>query len=124
MSTTKPSGWKSLPFYRDGVELERLKDMRISKATKQYVFDEEGTQYLDCFNGVAHVGHCHPQVRLLNETFLTEPICQCQNCIEKIIILFNFLKDFGMRSRLTCFNRIKENIVCLRNDIYSFLLDL
>ena len=36
--------------------------MRISKATKQYVYDEKGNKYIDCFNGVAHVGHCHPQV--------------------------------------------------------------
>ena len=26
------------------------------------MYDEEGTQYLDCINNVAHVGHCHPHV--------------------------------------------------------------
>ncbi|KAM4678346.1 5-phosphohydroxy-L-lysine phospho-lyase [Discoglossus pictus] len=26
------------------------------------MFDEEGRQYLDCINNVAHVGHCHPAV--------------------------------------------------------------
>jgi len=46
----------------DETTAERLKDMKIAKASKQYVFDEEGNKYLDCFNGVAHVGHCHPQV--------------------------------------------------------------
>ena len=57
------SGWKKVPFFSDGSQqFERLKDTRIAKAAKQYVFDEEGTKYLDCFNGVAHVGHCHPQV--------------------------------------------------------------
>ena len=28
----------------------------------QYLFDEEGRQYLDAYNNVAHVGHCHPRV--------------------------------------------------------------
>ena len=64
MSASSSSyNWKNLPFYRDGEsKAERLKDMKIAKASKQYVFDEEGNKYLDCFNGVAHVGHCHPQV--------------------------------------------------------------
>ena len=60
---SEPIGWKKVPFFSDGSQqFERLKDTRIAKASKQYVFDEEGTKYLDCFNGVAHVGHCHPQV--------------------------------------------------------------
>jgi len=42
--------------------VEKMKEMKISRASKQYVYDDEGTQYLDCFIGVAHVGHCHPQV--------------------------------------------------------------
>ena len=28
----------------------------------QYLFDDEGRQYLDAYNNVAHVGHCHPKV--------------------------------------------------------------
>ena len=60
---SESTGWKKVPFFSDGSQqFERLKDTRIAKASKQYVFDEEGTKYLDCFNGVAHVGHCHPQV--------------------------------------------------------------
>ena len=27
-----------------------------------WVFDESGKRYLDCYNNVPHVGHCHPQV--------------------------------------------------------------
>lgn len=60
------SNWKNLPILSDGT-IERLREMRIAKATKQYVFDDEGIKYLDCFNGVAHVGHCHPQVRSLTQ---------------------------------------------------------
>ena len=40
----------------------------------QYLYDDEGRRYLDAYNNVAHVGHCHPrvvaagieQMRLLN----------------------------------------------------------
>jgi 4-aminobutyrate aminotransferase-like enzyme len=28
----------------------------------QYLYDDEGRQYLDAYNNVAHVGHCHPKV--------------------------------------------------------------
>ena len=28
----------------------------------QYLYDEDGTEYLDAYNNVAHVGHCHPRV--------------------------------------------------------------
>jgi len=27
-----------------------------------WVFDAEGKRYLDCYNNVPHVGHCHPHV--------------------------------------------------------------
>ena len=28
----------------------------------QYLYDDEGRQYLDCVNNVSHVGHSHPAV--------------------------------------------------------------
>ena len=28
-----------------------------------YLYDDQGSEYLDCINNVAHVGHCHPEVR-------------------------------------------------------------
>jgi 4-aminobutyrate aminotransferase-like enzyme len=28
----------------------------------QYLYDEDGIEYLDAYNNVAHVGHCHPRV--------------------------------------------------------------
>ncbi|XP_071953045.1 5-phosphohydroxy-L-lysine phospho-lyase-like [Antedon mediterranea] len=48
--------------------------LKITRAEGQYMYDEQGTQYLDCINNVAHVGHSHPdvvdaavkQMRLLN----------------------------------------------------------
>jgi len=36
--------------------------LEIVRGNKQYVFDADGVQYLDCVNGTSHVGHCHPQV--------------------------------------------------------------
>ncbi|XP_007997703.3 ethanolamine-phosphate phospho-lyase [Chlorocebus sabaeus] len=36
--------------------------IKIVRARRQYMFDENGEQYLDCINNVAHVGHCHPEV--------------------------------------------------------------
>mmetsp|Transcript_25162 Transcript_25162/g.32554 ORF Transcript_25162/g.32554 Transcript_25162/m.32554 type:complete len:511 (+) Transcript_25162:32-1564(+) len=34
----------------------------IVKGHGPYLYDENGTEYLDCVNNVAHVGHCHPKV--------------------------------------------------------------
>lgn len=36
--------------------------IKIVRAEKQYMFDEENNRYLDCINNVAHVGHSHPAV--------------------------------------------------------------
>ncbi|KAI4904556.1 hypothetical protein NFI96_029624, partial [Prochilodus magdalenae] len=36
--------------------------VKILRARGQYLYDENGTQYLDCISNVQHVGHCHPAV--------------------------------------------------------------
>ena len=36
----------------------------IVRGEGQYLYDSDGRQYLDCCNNVAHVGHCHPKVKL------------------------------------------------------------
>ncbi|XP_074647167.1 5-phosphohydroxy-L-lysine phospho-lyase-like [Tubulanus polymorphus] len=36
--------------------------VKIVRASGQYMYDEDGNQYLDCINNVCHVGHCHPDV--------------------------------------------------------------
>ena len=38
------------------------KPLNIVRGSMQYLYDEEGRRYLDAYNNVAHVGHCHPQV--------------------------------------------------------------
>lgn len=74
--------------------------MKIAKATKQYVYDEEGTMYLDCFNGVAHVGHCHPQVRCQLESMSSICLlCAKENTYPKSYqrgLDFDFDSHFGL----------------------------
>ncbi|TTO95316.1 Ethanolamine-phosphate phospho-lyase [Bagarius yarrelli] len=36
--------------------------VKIVRARGQYLYDENGTQYLDCISNVQHVGHCHPSI--------------------------------------------------------------
>lgn len=36
--------------------------LNIVRGEMQYLYDDEGRRYLDVYNNVAHVGHCHPKV--------------------------------------------------------------
>ncbi|HRQ33249.1 MAG TPA: aminotransferase class III-fold pyridoxal phosphate-dependent enzyme, partial [Anaerolineales bacterium] len=36
--------------------------VKVVRGWMQYLFDEQGRKYLDAYNNVAHVGHCHPRV--------------------------------------------------------------
>ncbi|HEX6650437.1 MAG TPA: aminotransferase class III-fold pyridoxal phosphate-dependent enzyme, partial [Pyrinomonadaceae bacterium] len=38
------------------------KPLTIVRGSMQYLFDDEGRRYIDAYNNVAHVGHCHPKV--------------------------------------------------------------
>src|SRR5215213_4558770 len=38
------------------------KPLHIVRGAMQYLYDDEGRRYLDAYNNVAHVGHCHPKV--------------------------------------------------------------
>jgi 4-aminobutyrate aminotransferase-like enzyme len=38
------------------------KPLHIVRGSMQYLYDGEGRRYLDAYNNVAHVGHCHPKV--------------------------------------------------------------
>ena len=38
------------------------KPLNIVRGEMQYLYDDEGRRYLDVYNNVAHVGHCHPKV--------------------------------------------------------------
>lgn len=36
--------------------------LKIVRGKGQYMYDENGIEFLDCINNVAHVGHAHPEV--------------------------------------------------------------
>ena len=36
--------------------------LKIVRGSMQYLYDDEGREYLDAVNNVCHVGHCHPTV--------------------------------------------------------------
>jgi len=38
------------------------KPLNIVRGEMQYLYDDDGRRYLDAYNNVAHVGHCHPKV--------------------------------------------------------------
>src|ERR1051325_2774742 len=38
------------------------KPLNIVRGEMQYLYDDNGRRYLDAYNNVAHVGHCHPKV--------------------------------------------------------------
>ncbi|MGB3169257.1 MAG: aminotransferase class III-fold pyridoxal phosphate-dependent enzyme, partial [Rhodococcus sp. (in: high G+C Gram-positive bacteria)] len=38
------------------------KPLELVRGEGVYVYDADGTRYLDMYNNVASVGHCHPRV--------------------------------------------------------------
>ncbi len=36
--------------------------VKIVRGWMQYLYDEQGRKYIDAYNNVVHVGHCHPRV--------------------------------------------------------------
>ena len=36
--------------------------VHVVRGSMQYLFDETGKRYIDAYNNVPHVGHCHPRV--------------------------------------------------------------
>ena len=44
------------------VKLSYRNPVKIVRGWMQYLYDENGKKYLDAYNNVPHVGHCHPRV--------------------------------------------------------------
>ncbi len=44
------------------VRLSYREPVQMARGWKQYLFDESGRKYLDAYNNVPHVGHCHPKI--------------------------------------------------------------
>src|SRR3990172_587383 len=38
------------------------KPVHLVRGEGVWLYDSEGGRYLDCYNNVPHVGHCHPHV--------------------------------------------------------------
>ena len=49
-------------FLGKNLSVAYQKPLHIVRGEMQYLFDGEGRRYLDAYNNVAHVGHCHPKV--------------------------------------------------------------
>jgi 4-aminobutyrate aminotransferase-like enzyme/Ser/Thr protein kinase RdoA (MazF antagonist) len=44
------------------VSLAYRKPLKIVRGSMQYLYDDDEREYLDAYNNVPHVGHCHPRV--------------------------------------------------------------
>ncbi|MCZ6915563.1 MAG: aminotransferase class III-fold pyridoxal phosphate-dependent enzyme [Gemmatimonadetes bacterium] len=44
------------------LSLSYERPLEIVRGAMQYLYDDEGREYLDAVNNVCHVGHCHPRV--------------------------------------------------------------
>jgi 4-aminobutyrate aminotransferase-like enzyme/Ser/Thr protein kinase RdoA (MazF antagonist) len=44
------------------VSLSYREPVRAVRGWMQYLYDDEGRRYIDAYNNVPHVGHCHPRV--------------------------------------------------------------
>ena len=64
----------------------------VTKASMQYLYDEENRKYIDCISNVQHVGHCHPSVVESISTQLATSTCNVRfvsskltECAEEIL---------------------------------------
>jgi len=56
--------------------------LNITRAVKQYMYEANNMEYLDCCNSSAHVGHCHPQV-----------VCKGQQQMGKLVTAQGFVSE-------------------------------
>ncbi|MCB0197773.1 MAG: aminotransferase class III-fold pyridoxal phosphate-dependent enzyme, partial [Anaerolineae bacterium] len=63
---TEPSRAKTLAARKvntgGNLSLSYKKPLKIVRGWQQFLYDETGQRYLDVYNNVPHVGHCHPRV--------------------------------------------------------------
>jgi 4-aminobutyrate aminotransferase-like enzyme len=53
---------KRLKITGHNLSLGYKEPLKIVRGQMQYLFDDKGRKYLDAYNNVPHVGHCHPEV--------------------------------------------------------------
>ncbi|KAK2704160.1 ethanolamine-phosphate phospho-lyase-like [Artemia franciscana] len=49
--------------------------IHLARASKQYIYDTAGNEYLDASNNTAHVGHCHPHVVSAGQSQMARAAC-------------------------------------------------
>ena len=53
---------KRQEYFAANLGLSYNKPLKIVRGWMQYLFDEKGQKYLDAYNNVPHIGHCHPEI--------------------------------------------------------------
>ena len=68
-----------------------------SSQVKQYMYEANNVEYLDCCNSSAHVGHCHPQVEFVfRKQFLQtafQVVCKGQQQMGKLVTAQGFVSE-------------------------------
>src|SRR5262249_20771867 len=63
---TAPTKTESLAARRDvighNLSIAYRDPVKIVRGWRQYLYDDEGRRFVDAYNNVPHVGHCHPRV--------------------------------------------------------------
>jgi len=49
-------------FVGGNISVGYRRPLQVVRGAMQYLFDESGRRYIDAYNNVPHVGHCHPRV--------------------------------------------------------------
>jgi 4-aminobutyrate aminotransferase-like enzyme len=49
-------------FVGGNISVGYRRPLQVVRGAMQYLFDEAGRRYIDAYNNVPHVGHCHPRV--------------------------------------------------------------
>ena len=49
-------------FMGQNLSVAYTKPIKVVRGWIQYLYDQQGRKYLDAYNNVPHVGHCHPRV--------------------------------------------------------------
>ena len=55
---------KRKKFFSSNISLSYSHPIYFRKAAFQYMYDEKGNTFLDAYNNIPHVGHCHPKTIL------------------------------------------------------------
>ncbi|MDT8401372.1 MAG: aminotransferase class III-fold pyridoxal phosphate-dependent enzyme [Bacteroidales bacterium] len=49
-------------YFAENLGLSYRRPVKIVRGYMQYMYDWEGQKYLDAYNNVPHIGHCHPEI--------------------------------------------------------------